>query len=322
MKYFFLIIFISFVKLNALEYSLHQNNSKTLNAILASGNVAYGDTKRLKAFIGKLPKKKHIAIYFNSPGGNLYEGINLGLFFRDYKIKTVVDGNSMCASACAIAFLGGTDYKGEKWMSSTTKSRLGFHAFRNGDDSKLSDTNKTQKVVSDILKYGNHLDAPMEIFIHNFATPSDDMYWFSTNELLSLSIKVWDIDKECFLINEQSCEDNDTFVKKIQTNTNSEDFIVDYFTKLKNVPYQDTWDMLSNDMKRNISLNDYINWWENKVSKIKNIYTKKINKNTISAKLIYTMKNGKEICSLDTFSLIELNNKFFIDKQKYKSCKN
>jgi hypothetical protein len=64
-----------------------------------------------------------IAVYLNSPGGTLYEGMRLGRMFKDERIKTVVEGGEMCASACAIAFLGGRDRQGVKWMSSTTTSR-------------------------------------------------------------------------------------------------------------------------------------------------------------------------------------------------------
>ena len=67
---------------SSLEYSLHQNDkSKTLTAILAIGLVEEGDVQRLQTFLRKLTIKKNIAVYLASPGGNLYEGMRLGLFF-------------------------------------------------------------------------------------------------------------------------------------------------------------------------------------------------------------------------------------------------
>jgi hypothetical protein len=61
----------------------------------------------LAAFLRSQTLRKNIAIYLASLGGNLYEGMELGLYFRQNRIKTVVEGGQDCASACALAFLGG-----------------------------------------------------------------------------------------------------------------------------------------------------------------------------------------------------------------------
>ena len=182
-----------------LDFQLHENNSPNINAVLATGTVKEDDADRLDRFLSHQPRKRNTAIYLNSPGGSLGGGIRLGEYFKQKRIKAVVEGNETCASACALAFLGGTDAKGNRWMSSTTTSRLGFHAVRNGDGSRYEDTNDTQRTVGAVLKYGQVVDAPMEIFVRNFQTPSDDMYWFSTNELLSLGVKVWDMANKCFV---------------------------------------------------------------------------------------------------------------------------
>ena len=203
----FFVILISFLlncPASALDFKLHDNNSKTLNAIMATGTVKWDDVEQLDYFLSHQPRKGHTAIYFNSPGGSLGGGIRLGEYFRKNRIKTVVEGHEMCASACALAFLGGTDRNGNRWMSSTTTSRLGFHAFRNGDGTRYDDTDDVQQTVGTILQYGKMVDAPMEIFVRNFQTPSDGMYWFSTRELLNLGIKVWDMTNKCF-VGEKNC---------------------------------------------------------------------------------------------------------------------
>ena len=203
----FLAVLISFFlnyPVRALEFELHDNDSKTLNAIMASGIVKRDDVERLDHFLSRQPTKRHTAIYLNSPGGSLGGGIRLGEYFRKNRIKTIVEGHEMCASACALAFLGGTDSNGNRWMSSTTTSRLGFHAFRNGDGTRYDDTDDVQQAVGTILQYGQMVGAPMEIFVRSFQTPSDSMYWFSANELLSLGIKVWDMTNKCF-VGEKSC---------------------------------------------------------------------------------------------------------------------
>ncbi len=72
----------------SLDFSLHPNNkSRTLLAILATGEIREGDVEKLKDFINRTEKKKNTAIYLASPGGNLYEGMKLGLFFTHRHIK-------------------------------------------------------------------------------------------------------------------------------------------------------------------------------------------------------------------------------------------
>src|SRR5690606_36429590 len=119
-------------------------------------------------------------------------------FFKNSRIKTVVEGGEICASACALAFLGGHDNNGEPWRSSSSNSRLGFHAFSSGDTA-LQDEGETQMVVSHVLQYGREVSAPMELLILNFATPSNSIYWLDQNEICSLGIKLWDVPSDRFI---------------------------------------------------------------------------------------------------------------------------
>jgi hypothetical protein len=182
----------------SLDFFEHPNNkSSTLNAILALGDIVEGDADRLRSILRALPTKPNTAIYLGSSGGNLYEGIRLGVLFRQSRVKTVIEGGHDCASACAIAFLGGTDNSGAPWRSSSTNSRLGFHAFRGN----TSDANHIQKIVSDILKYGAYVNAPTELLIVNFATPSDDIYWVPHRDICTLGIKLWSVTEDKFVCN-------------------------------------------------------------------------------------------------------------------------
>jgi hypothetical protein len=49
-----------------------------------------------------------------------------------------------------------------------------------------------------ILRFGRDVAAPLEIFIEMFNRPPQDMHWFSTSELCSLGIKVWDMSTKRF----------------------------------------------------------------------------------------------------------------------------
>lgn len=174
----------------ALEFSLHKNNSRTLTAILATGSIGEGDTDRLRSYLSKLTVRNNVAVYLSSPGGNLYEGMRLGIFFKNSRIKTVVEGGYDCASACALAFLGGTDSAGRTWRSSSDNSRLGFHAFRGVQNMAIS-PNQVQAIVADLLRYGRSVNAPIELLIAGFDTPSESIFWVSNQDICALGIKLW-----------------------------------------------------------------------------------------------------------------------------------
>ena len=79
-----------------------------------------------------------------SPGGQAYEGYTLAHLFSTREVPTYVSKGTYCLSACAIAFIGGTDYK-------VNDGILGFHsayipedvfenqqeAFKNGQQSGI-----------------------------------------------------------------------------------------------------------------------------------------------------------------------------------------
>lgn len=173
-----------------MEFRIHQNHSDRLNAILAEGEIVPGDTSRLKETFNQLPRKQNDVLYLSSLGGSLYEGMSLGRFAWENGIKTVVEGGEDCASACALAFLGGRDHDGNAWRSSSDNSRLGFHAFRS-IGSVYQDENDTQRVVADVLEYTRSVHAPIELIIKKFATPSHSVYWLSNAEICLLGIKLW-----------------------------------------------------------------------------------------------------------------------------------
>jgi hypothetical protein len=184
----------------ALEYHIHQNNSANFTAVLAVGVIENGDTDRLNSFLRRIHRKRNAAIYLASGGGNLYEGMRLGLYFRQNRIKTVVEGGYDCASACALAFLGGTDSRGYPWRSSSTNSRLGFHAFK-GITGMSIDTDDVQKIVADILVYGRIVNAPVDLLIAGFSTPSHEIFWVPQQTICELGIKLWSNTENRFVCN-------------------------------------------------------------------------------------------------------------------------
>lgn len=74
-------------------------------AIIVSGDLNYEDRE---VFLTKIAPFKSGLVVFDSKGGNAYAGIEIGKAIRMRNFTTWVASGSVCASACAMAWLGGT----------------------------------------------------------------------------------------------------------------------------------------------------------------------------------------------------------------------
>jgi hypothetical protein len=107
--------------------------------LLATGEIVPGDAQRFVQTVAGVPKTNDasdapdVTVALASPGGNLFEGIRLGQAIRAASIPTLVMSDKTCASACAIAFLGG---KIQGAASAAVRrelepgARLAFHGYK------------------------------------------------------------------------------------------------------------------------------------------------------------------------------------------------
>ena len=87
--------------------------------ITLSGVMVESDNEQFRAAVATYPKA---IVAFQSPGGNLIAGIEIGTQIRLRNYMTLVPSGVQCASACALAWLGGT----KRLMG--PGARIGFHA--------------------------------------------------------------------------------------------------------------------------------------------------------------------------------------------------
>lgn len=68
----------------------------------------------------------------NSPGGSLVEGVAMASVFKDLRVPTKIEAGAICESACALAFMGGTqgfienDVTIRRYLH--PQGKLGFHS--------------------------------------------------------------------------------------------------------------------------------------------------------------------------------------------------
>ncbi len=123
------------------------------HTIRLTGPIDAGDTDRLRKMLERLrattpagPGAALATVELSSTGGDLYEGLKLGYLFREFDVATVVRAADVCLSACALAFLGGTQSHapGQAVPSRSLEigGQVGFHNFYLTSPSELSAATK------------------------------------------------------------------------------------------------------------------------------------------------------------------------------------
>ena len=74
-----------------------------------SGPIGPDSSEILQRILSKTKPCNHLnaSVYLNSNGGRLSDGYKLANIFKKYSVFTIVMDGQTCASACAIAYLGG-----------------------------------------------------------------------------------------------------------------------------------------------------------------------------------------------------------------------
>ena len=152
------------------------NSSETL--ITIEGKIDYGDDRK---FLDAALSVPNAVVALSSPGGNLDAGLLVGRVIRRLHFTTVVAPDTVCASACAIAWLGGT----RRVMSDTSK--VGFHAAYIEQDGKTSESGMANALVGAFL---NEIGLQSTAVRYVTQAAPDDIQWLSFADAKSLGIDV------------------------------------------------------------------------------------------------------------------------------------
>ncbi|TBD04798.1 hypothetical protein ELH21_10535 [Rhizobium leguminosarum] len=152
--------------------------------VALSGPIASGDLDRLKVLapVGS-------SLCLDSPGGDFLEGLAIAEWLAGRNVTTVIGNGSSCYSACAIAFMGGSEW--EQIYLSRRKlhvgGRLGFHApylialskTYSGPDLEATYTEGLQAVAR-MMKLGAEMGAdgfiPERVMLKLLAAGPRDLY--------------------------------------------------------------------------------------------------------------------------------------------------
>ncbi|WP_052954854.1 peptidoglycan-binding protein [Microvirga vignae] len=182
-------IFISLLLIawtNAQAAQIELIPSKDLALITVEGEFQYGDDDVFKQ---KVFLVKEAMVLFNSVGGNLIAGIEIGKAIRLKGFDTVVPDDMLCASACGLAWLGGKT----RWAG--PGGRIAFHAAWKLENGKKVETGPGNALVG---AYLHSLGLSEDAIVYITSAPPDgaEMLSFRKAELLGMHVKRFEVPPE------------------------------------------------------------------------------------------------------------------------------
>jgi len=290
------LIFIMTTNIKALNIIKQSNYNNKYNLIYATGRIHRGDLYRIKRAFNSLPKNRQTIVVFNSTGGELNEGIKIGRYIYNHKIATAVQNNSICASSCAIAFLGGRDIYGRKMMILPSSSKLGYHSFYYKSSRRVS-VSKVQNDLSNIVDYFSYVHAPNRLMSKMLNTKSSSMYWITQHSNRMLTLRKGIRLKSSYANNKKQKKESVTY----NNYSNQKEALKKYFSNINKAITSN-----SGYSYHNVALNNtttYKFWLEANLSYVHLQRIRKIKNNILEAKVIYSLKNGSKVYSKNRYLL-------------------
>ncbi len=136
-------------------------------AITFYGDIEQGDENLFDILT---PDCRGGGVLFKSNGGHLLAGLRIGELIRQKGLETAVSYDATCASACALAWLGGT----KRYMF--MDSLIGFHAAYIADGGEARESGVANALVG---AYLTNLGLSVETVIFATSAKPEQMNWLN-----------------------------------------------------------------------------------------------------------------------------------------------
>jgi len=144
--------------------------------VTLEGVLNPNDSEQFRQKVSNISKA---IVAFQSDGGSVVAGIEIGRLIRLRNFITLVPDNTRCASACALAWLGGT----HRLMAAG--AQIGFHAAYNAGSGR--ETGVGNALVG---AYLSQIGLPDSAVIYVTQAPPDSMTWLTISEAQQVGIDV------------------------------------------------------------------------------------------------------------------------------------
>jgi hypothetical protein len=187
---------------------LTPRTSMASHTIRLTGLIEPGDADRLRKMLERLRGPKAAELVPNAPlatvelasmGGDFHEGLKLGYLFREFGVATMVRAREQCLSACALAFLGGTQGQAASQVAVPSRSleiggQVGFHNFYLTSPGDLSARSKDAREgvsigfsvarggAAALLRYAAQMGVDMAFVARMMGQPPDAWDYLDSDE--------------------------------------------------------------------------------------------------------------------------------------------
>lgn len=153
------------------------NVTESGKRLTIDGQIELGITQAVKRLLETHPSVESVTL--SSPGGNIYEGRGLARLFGDQRLDT--RNESVCASACTIAYVGG------QHRTASPEASFGFHQYRVDADYTIivTDVAKEQQRDSVLFTQAGVSAVFADSMFHRVA---EDMWWPALQELVTAGV--------------------------------------------------------------------------------------------------------------------------------------
>jgi len=163
----------------AMDYSWRPYRNQIV--IDASGEIVADEAKRFIAWVEQSSRqwngRKATAIVFNSPGGIVKGGVDMGLVVADFHMTTGVAPGGECASACVIAWAAGA------LKLAASDSHIGVHMASEMGDPSIDGT-----IFN--IRWLQKTGAPNSVLVGAMSTKPDGIYWLTQDDLTAWGVKI------------------------------------------------------------------------------------------------------------------------------------
>jgi hypothetical protein len=138
--------------------------------VIVEGDLELGDIELFRSKVAPLSKA---TVAFRSDGGSLLAGIRIGMLIRVRNFTTVVPEGAQCASACAVAWLGGA----HRFLG--VGSKVGFHAAYVQKAGGTAESGPGNAVLG---AYLDQIGLPEDAIVYITQASPSSMKWLSMEE--------------------------------------------------------------------------------------------------------------------------------------------
>ncbi|MFV1528290.1 MULTISPECIES: ATP-dependent Clp protease proteolytic subunit [unclassified Phaeobacter] len=143
-----------------------------------TGRIAEGDAARVVAYLDAL-ERLPTETYLNSPGGSVYDALEIGRALRAREIATVMTASDICLSACPYILAAGVTRHADP------DAMIGVHQHYFGQNTVLPAfvaVEQIQRGQGEVMEYLQDMGVDPLIMRHALVTPWDEIYLLTTAE--------------------------------------------------------------------------------------------------------------------------------------------